>query len=212
MERSSPLVLDHGVRELLARLLGRQLPSVHIYANDAADELTRAAGADALAFADRVVFRRDAYDPQSAGGLALLGHELTHVAAMRAQPAAAVPSVGERAAEEREALRSERQLLGFFADAAAPMSAPPGPSSPTQRSAASRAASYSPLALPPPAEPGPPAAGQPAPAPRAAATGRDVGTAPPPAPGLSEAELRRIKEEVYNDLLRRIRTDFERGA
>jgi hypothetical protein len=219
MERSSPLVLDRSVRDLLERLLRRQLPSVPIYANDAADTLARAAGADALAFSNRVVFRHGAYDPHSATGLALLGHELTHVAAMRAQPAAQAPSAGECAAEEREALDNERELLRFLGDAGGSAPEPPAPSGLRRRFQRSQAPGYSPVAMPPPAARGVVAVGQPSPMPpvipppRAASTGRDLGPAPtPPALALSDAELRRIKDEIYNDLLHRIRIDFERGA
>jgi hypothetical protein len=209
MERSSPLVLDHHSRELIARLLRRHVPAVPIYANEAGDELTRAAGADALAYPDRIVIRREAYSPHSAAGLALLGHELTHVAAMHSQPAPEAPSAGAYAAEERDALRNERELLLLFAGHGS--HTPP-------------VSGYSPLVLPSPVDQAPPVASQPGPAAppmpvlpvavpvRAAATDRDLGLPPLTAPALSEAELRRIKEEVYSDLLRRIRTDFERGA
>src|SRR5206468_11121731 len=104
-ERSSPLVLDQHIASLLSRITQRPLPAVKIYANHAADMLTRAAGADALAYPDRILFRGGAYDPQRPAGLALLSHELTHVAAMRTQlQGARPPDRAAHDAAERTAL------------------------------------------------------------------------------------------------------------
>jgi hypothetical protein len=53
---------------------------VRIHTDDDADGMARLVGARAFAVRDHVVFRRGEYDPGSARGRALLGHELAHVA------------------------------------------------------------------------------------------------------------------------------------
>lgn len=223
LERSSPLVLDQPVIELLARVFHLHVPGVKLYANEAANTLAQAAGADALAYPDRIVFRGGALDQRSPMSLALLGHELTHVAQLRARPPGSrSPDAGERAAEEREALHTERTLLRSLT-VIEPRGLAGGPR-------------YAPISLPPPPEPwrgaplttqspAVPLSDRPAQAPlstpsggghgpRAAAQMRDLGPAPPPttAAALSAAELRALKEEIFRELRARIRVEAERGA
>lgn len=225
LERSSPLVLDQPVIELLARVFHLQASGVKIYANEAADQLARAADADALAYPDRIVFRGGAFDLRSPASLALLGHELTHVARQRAQPAGGRPlAVAERAAEEREALHAERVLLRHLT----------GMDRPTPDSQVG----FAPLALPPlagswrdaplaTADRGHLSSDRPAPtppsaplsggnAPRAASHARELGSAPAatplPASALADAQVHQLKEEIYRDLKARLKIESERGA
>lgn len=215
LTRSSPQILDHHLTAALSRVLQLHIPSVPIYANQAADELTRRAGADALAYPDRIVFRDGAYNPRSTAGLALLGHELTHVARMRTQaPGARPPDATAIAAEEREALHSERVVLQRAHELGLP-----GAPAATGRHAEMRAQPYPPVV---PAAPNrsvertaagsfsPPAAPV---VPRAAHSDRDIGGLPAPSVPVvpTTQEIRQLKDEIYRDLIDRIRTEFERG-
>jgi hypothetical protein len=227
LERSSPLVLERRVTETLSRVLHLHVPGVKIYANQPADELASAASADALAYPDRIVFRRSAYNPNSPAGLALLGHELTHVAQMQAQPPGERPlAPAEHAAEEHEALSNERALLHRFAwanwpatggrlglpDDAGSGSWLPAPAAPRHRQEVptdGRPSLPADRSGPAPAA----APAQVAGAPRAALSGRELDVpAGPPVLELPDAQIRRIKDEIYRDLIDRIRTEFERGA
>ncbi|MFO0746220.1 MAG: DUF4157 domain-containing protein [Myxococcota bacterium] len=59
------------------------LAAVRIHDDDDADALCREVGARAFAVGDHIAFRRGAFRPDSRDGLALLGHELTHVGQQR---------------------------------------------------------------------------------------------------------------------------------
>lgn len=68
--------------ELHGRLeehLGSPLPKIVIHADDEADELARALGAEAFTTGHDIFFRKGAYDPRSLEGRKLLAHEATHV-------------------------------------------------------------------------------------------------------------------------------------
>jgi hypothetical protein len=68
-----------GVRERMERVSGADLGGVRVHATAEADRLTDALGARAFTVGADVFVRRSEYRPGSAGGDALLGHELTHV-------------------------------------------------------------------------------------------------------------------------------------
>jgi hypothetical protein len=227
IERSSPIVVERRVTDWLTRMLHIRLPEVSIYANQAADQLVRSAGADALAYPDLILFRNDTYDPDSAEGLALLGHELTHVQQMRQRAFPKAPAASTTlAAEEHEAIRNERAVLYAATALPADQDGPPAPAR-TPWPATTVQQVRAPLVPPAPAigwnrgtGGGHPANVAAAPAavergggPRAAAHSRDLGP-PPEAPAAvpSAAQLQQIKAEIYRDLIDQIRSDFERGA
>lgn len=216
--RSPHFMLDAQLRESLARLLQRPAPVVTVYASQAADALARRYGADALTYGDQVLFRAGAFQPDQPAGRALIGHELTHVA-QSGQVGQGPPqrrTRREQEALEGEALEAEAQLLHGAA--------------PPVRSGTTAPTSYGPTGGADrgwiPARPAMPAAPATRPAsshaeaahPQAALTGRDL-----PAPdmarapvgsssALSEQQLRQIKDAVYQDLVARIRVEFERGG
>lgn len=193
-------MLEPGTRALLSRILRFDVPNVRLYPNT---RLGDRPAVDALAFPDRVLLAPGRYDPGSSRGLALLGHELTHVARLRGQhPAGAQPRhAGAAAEEEEEALRNERAVLRHLAWPSAEPAHPPAPSAPPPTAA--QRPQYDPAS---------------AAAPRAALSERDLSIPTDPtassrgAPELSPAQLARLKDEVYRDLLARIRTEFERGG
>jgi hypothetical protein len=194
--RSLSLPLAPPVRNYLARTLDIRIPAVRIYANQAADQVARHQQADAVAYGRNILFRGGKYDPSTRQGLALLGHELTHVARGEASHPA-LPN------EEAAALQNEQRMLDGFHDLpSTPLAAPPlfGPSS---------IGTSSP---PPPSVP----IQQPAPpTPQTAVTGRSLNEAGGREAGstsLTAGQMQQIKDAVYRDLMDRIRTEFERGG
>jgi Domain of unknown function (DUF4157) len=70
--------LDTGAREILEPKFGHSFENVKIHAGGRADQMTKAVNARAFTTGQDVYFRQGEYQPQSAGGLHLLAHELTH--------------------------------------------------------------------------------------------------------------------------------------
>ena len=71
--------LDGAVRERMQRVFSADLGSVQIHADAAASRLTRALGARALAYGERIWFS----DPSGVKDAQLLGHEIAHVLQQR---------------------------------------------------------------------------------------------------------------------------------
>ena len=190
----TPQTLAPQVSNYLSGVLRMQIPAVKIYTDQAADRIARQFDADAVSFGQHILFRAGRYDPHRPRGLALLGHELTHAA--NARMAGQAPSFPGQSPEFEEtvALRNEQAVLDHasFPAAAASWERSGLRTIPPAQSA--------PLKLPP----------------RTAATGRDLDVPhnadSPASPVLAEEHMTRIKDEVYRDLMDRIRTEFERGA
>lgn len=72
--------LDPSTRGLFENRLGVELGGVRVHDGGAADAAARAIGARAFTVGNHIAFARGVYQPQSAAGLSLLGHELVHVA------------------------------------------------------------------------------------------------------------------------------------
>jgi hypothetical protein len=188
--------LEPHVQAYLSRLLDLRIPAVRIHTGQAADAAARRLNADAVTFDRSIMFRTGKFDPDSATGLGLLGHELTHVAHAAHTEADGSAGPSGRAAlmrEELAALENEKRVLQQAAQKPV-VSVPIGamPREPTPR--ASRSTS----------------------APRAASTDRATGPAAESGlsgpPELSPQQLGALKEAIYRDLMDRIRTEFERGA
>jgi Domain of unknown function (DUF4157) len=186
--------LEPRVQGYLSRLLDLRIPAVRIHTGQAADAAARRLNADAVSFGRSIMFRSGRFDPDSAAGLGLLGHELTHVA--QAGRAELDQSAGARggaalAREELAAIENERRVLQH--------------------------ATWRPVApvLAPAREPAS-GASKAAPSLRAASVDRGV-TPPRPeavssAPEITPQQLGALQEAIYRDLMDRIRTEFERGA
>jgi Domain of unknown function (DUF4157) len=189
--------LEPHVQGYLSRLLDLRIPAVRIHTGQAADAAARRLNADAVTFGHSIMFRTGKFDPDSATGLALLGHELTHVARgahTEEDRSAGPPGRAALMREELAALENEQRVLQDAARKPV-LTAPIGamPREPTSRASRST------------------------PAPRAATVDRAM--AAPPAEGglssppeLSPQQLGALKEAIYRDLMDRIRTEFERGA
>jgi hypothetical protein len=186
--------LEPRVQGYLSRLLDLRIPAVRIHTGQAADAAARRLNADAVSFGRSIMFRSGRFDPDSAAGLGLLGHELTHVAqADRAEPdrSAGARSRAALGRDELAAIENERRVLQH--------------------------ATWRPVApvLAPAREPAS-GASKAAPSPRAASVDRAVIPPRPEAvstaPELTPQQLGALQEAIYRDLMDRIRTEFERGA
>ena len=205
----SPVVLAR-----LADAIGPVASAVRMHVANPPQLVAGGVAADAVTIGTDIFFRPGLYQPGSAQGFGLLVHESLHAAAAvspgaqrrRSSPLAA-------ADEEQQALRLEREMRG-----AAGLPGPGGPPAghrppvPADRQAwpAPAAPHPAPAAAPHPAAAHPaagPMAAHPAGRPMAAAQDRDL-SAPPAAP----PDLAELRRQVHQDLLTRIRTEFERGA
>jgi hypothetical protein len=188
--------LDPTTQAQLTGLLRQPIPAVEVHTSGAADELTRQYHADAVTYGEHILLRAGRFAPQTPRGLALLGHEVTHVAQQLAdaEPGSFEPSPAE---QERVARQNEQAILR------------------QQSGTASTATSAWP-ALPTAPRPSVLDAPVAAPALQAAEVDRPLGIVNGmPNNGsleLTERQLRQLKETIYRDLRERIRTEFERGA
>ena len=185
--------MSESARSALAGFLGLDIRQTQFYDNAAADELNRRLGSDALSMGSQVFFRQGRFEPGDPHGLALIGHELTHVhAGLTGFPRPPAPGPASQA-EERAAVANELRVLRELGVSARP-------------AARGEAASPAPATANPTAAP---AAGV-----KMAASGRleDVQPEEDTGGGLSEQQLAALRELLYRDLMERIRIDQERGA
>ncbi|UCF92825.1 MAG: DUF4157 domain-containing protein [Desulfobacterales bacterium] len=122
------MILRTKVERFFPRL---DLAAVRVHTDVAADRSARTLGADAFALGRDIFFRAGRFDPASAGGLALLGHELAHVRQFQEQTG---PSLSANRTElERQAAATERTLAAMLATSpllAASAATPTGPALP----------------------------------------------------------------------------------
>lgn len=192
IETGGERVLPTSTRSLLTRVMEMPLRNVRVHTGAQADDLARHFQADAVAYQGHVAFRAGRYQPHEPAGVALLAHELTHAAwdERRSRGPSSAPAV---AGEERAALAAESRALASLA--------------PPSRAAAPRSLADGALRG---STKGVEVAGI-----RAAQVDRVLPTAVEVdrmEPTISEREMRRIKDEVYRDMVRRLRTEHERGA
>ena len=94
----------HGRAPALRGGLGDPLDDVRVHTDDTADALARSVAARAFTTGTDVYFANGEYRPGTAGGDALLAHELTHVVQQRGAPTSGPLTVSEPGdAMEREA-------------------------------------------------------------------------------------------------------------
>jgi hypothetical protein len=130
-----------GARRALAPVLG-PIPHARVHTGTLADQAARSVGAQAFTLGSDIFFRAGRYNPGSAGGLALLGHELTHVqqgARGIARKADGAPGTDRF---EAEAERNEARIRAALSGAPAPRgrgtTLPPLASSPARARAIRR--------------------------------------------------------------------------
>lgn len=188
--RSSPQVLTHATRAFLEPLLRMRIGAVPVYVDARADRIARAFGADAIAWQGNILMRRTAHRPRHADGIALLAHELTHLAqSSRQRPL--TPH-----GEESLAMQSElRALDACFQRPLANLAVTPPSEQRTVPAATPVSVAGSQV--------------------KAARTGRLESRSQHTASAgnaLSAQEIVQLKEDIYRDLMDRLRTDFERGG
>lgn len=191
--RAQPKLLSPRTLQLFSHLLKVRLPAVYLHQSEKTDRFLQAHGADAMTMGSQVYFRRDHADLSKPQSLGLLGHELTHVA--QQEPTNAWRHAGARQnceSAESAALENERFVL--------------------RQAPLLSGESYTPINNNTHFVPA--TAAVPATTPMFASAMRPVNESPTGNNKsiLSELDMRRIKEEVYRDLMKRIKTDFERGG
>ena len=156
---------------------------MRVHGDARADAIARAHAADAVTLGADVYFRQGRLTPDDRRGEALLAHEASHVSASLGLPdAPGAPPGG--AGQEALALARERAVLAG------------SPGDPV------------PVPLRPAVQSGPVAqAARPQPAAMRAAADRD--TSGEAAPGV---DLEALRRSVVDDLMRRLKTEFERGG
>jgi hypothetical protein len=122
------VILRTKVERIFPKL---DVAAVRVHTDGAADRSARALGADAFALGRDIFFRAGRFDLASAGGLALLGHELVHVQQFEEQIGASFFS--NRSELEQQAAATERTLAAMPATSApqppgSALATGPGPS------------------------------------------------------------------------------------
>ena len=196
------VVLPVDVRARLRNVAGRGADHVRVRTDAAADATARSQRADAVTIGADVQLRAGRFRPDTPEGFALLAHETSHVTALLAPG-----GVGRRtspaghAAEERTA--GQVEWLARHQD-------PPGAGhrdhTPSLPSGPGQFASHSPV----PSTPGPLQAGTSSPSGATIPMRAEVDRveAVPPAP----VDLAGLRQSLIDDVMHRLRTDFERGG
>jgi hypothetical protein len=191
LDRSGSHPIAHVVQERLAdSSIGSAVSGIaaatEVFDDGVADSIARRHNADAVTNGDRIAFRLSSYRPDTKVGLALLGHELTHVT----NRGRATTSDAHRL-EEHAAISNEREILGQ------PPRVFPIPSVPPTSSniVAGRQSATALTEV------------------RTAAENRPLDMSHSTAPAmLTESQVRDLKQQIYRDIVNRIRVEFERAG
>ena len=195
--------LPQQVSDLFSGLFRMRIPSVTLRQGAASDAFLKHKRADAMTIGTDIYFKTGTFDPAGRRGLGLLGHELMHAAQNSGNDREGVAGVRSRELNEKIAMEHERLVLEhapFSNSGYAGLRGANGSFAATTHEASRTAA---------------PAQTQ---SPQFADSSRQVEPIASHAPGaakpgiLSDRDMMRIKEEVYRDLMMRIKIDFERGA
>lgn len=123
--QSAGAPLAASTRAIMERMLGAPLGDVRVHTDAPAARAAGALGAQAFALGRSVFFAPTAFQPSTPAGMALLGHELTHVLQRQNMPLRkAAPGESspfdepEPAALEAQALQTEAMLLRRFSEPA----------------------------------------------------------------------------------------------
>jgi hypothetical protein len=201
-QESQGQLLEADLRARLEKLLGSALPAVRIHADEAADRLSRAHRADAVAVGQDVYFRQNYFRPRQDAGFALLAHEATHVLqAMRPDASWKRATQAGVSEQEREASANEHRASLEARGSSLPNLA--GPANRLERYDA-RQVERAPLLAAAPL-----ASSSTAARPMTAASNRGSEASTPTNVMPNFEELR---SALYRDLMSQIKADFERGG
>lgn len=217
--------LPSDVRQRLVEVVGPGVEAMRVHTDAQADAMARAHRADAVTVGRHVFFHADRFQPHQDRGFALLAHEAAHVRqAMQPNAAWRRATQAGRQVEEEQALALERDALHNprrFARADLPLTLPapgelpfvpgrdrtalpgyqqpPGPSFlPSQPHGATVDTA---MTATPSAVVAQPMTAQ-----------ADRPSAPVSPPTHASPPLEELRQALYRDLLRQLRTEFERGA
>lgn len=202
IEHSSYSLLDNQIKDFLGKLLKLRLPqTVKIYHNSAADSFTQKLDTDAITYDNKIIFSAEKYQSINLENMALLGHELTHINQNFIQE-----NNNTNLQQEQLAIRNEQKIINYLA------------TTPVAQTFSSEQKTLPQPRLPNSSisniTPSPPL-----PVLKTASTSRNLNTPSQmsnlnhkSSGELSPQQLNMIKEEVYRDLIQRIRTEFERGG
>lgn len=189
--------LDNSIQRRLSYWLGLRLPQLRVYSDSLLNELLDKHNAHAMTLGSDIYIRSDKYHPETTEGLALLGHEMTHVAQQYSEPL--LPIINDTGIHETEALNNEKLVhLNMRSDitqgnriAAAQENLEVKSNSPVKEYG--RTVDTTPMF---------------------AEAGRSLPATEKPVTSsvVSDAEMSRIKQEVYRDIMQKIRLDIERGS
>jgi hypothetical protein len=194
-------ILPVDVRARLQSVAGPGAAAMRVRVDPEADAAARGQRADAVTVGTEVRMRSGRYRPDTAEGFALLAHEASHVTALLGRgPTGPRSAPGGPAAEEHQARQVERTARQSYG----PGPRPPG--SALTRSAAARTPSPGPPAAAPPNGSAPLPAPAGAAAPMRADTDRTEAATPP------AFDMEALRRDLIDELMRRVRTDFERGG
>lgn len=214
--------IDSGLKDFLAGFLNIRIPPVKIFADKRSDALVRKFNADALTHDDKIFFKTGKFDPGDKRGIALLGHELTHAAKSRMQDQNLQSMTN--VSEEQQALINEKKVLHYFSltephndddkspsykpvvnylkgqqfdsEAYRRYETPANPNTSGNFTNMNQSFHSQSKSL------------------RAALTSRDLSLPAETSSSfqLSEQQFRSIKDEIYQDIMQRIKIEFERGG
>lgn len=121
LARAPKVSLPVDSERILSDFLGFDVRGAELHAGGEAAEAARAMNAEAFTMGRHVFFGAGRFDPRSAGGLALIGHELTHVLQQASMGNADRRSVDRTAfgAMEMEARGVEEQVFAVVRDRSA---------------------------------------------------------------------------------------------
>lgn len=206
--------LPAEVRSRLRPAVGPAADAMRVHHDDRSDALARQQRADAVTVGRDVYFRHGRLQPADRRGFGLLVHEATHVLALLRPGASWHRATGTGAeAEETKALANERAVAfgGRPGTGLPPPSTDGGHAAGLRPQAPAHTPAPAPARVPTPAAaPAPVPASFAAPAVRLqrAATDRhtDVAAAPPP------LDVQALRRQLIDDVMRQLRTEFERGG
>ncbi|MDX8147391.1 DUF4157 domain-containing protein [Lentzea sp. BCCO 10_0061] len=189
--------LSADVTGRLRAVVGSDLPPLRVRADATADAVARAHGADAVTIGHEVFFRDGRLAPSEPEGFALLAHEAWHVRQNSTAASWDRATPGGRADEEQRAHAVEWSALDGGRSGGAS-------GFPDRHPVAGR--------VPPPvSHPGSPAPAAPTTA-TAMTAATDRTAAPPVTAPAALPDAAELSETIYRDLLRRIKSDVERGG
>lgn len=189
--------LPGDVTQRLREAVGPDLPPLRVRTGSTADAVARAHGADAVTVGDEVHFREGRFAPSEPEGFALLAHEAWHV--RQNSTAASWDRATERGKADEEHRAHTHEWAALDSDwSRVAAEAPARPAVP---------ATAPPPVIPPA---GPPPAPATAATPMTAAVDRQA--EPAAAAPVALPDAAELSETIYRDLLRRIRSDVERGG